>query len=163
MADDPWAGSKPGTYTVKFHKDYDAPWYVAAGTPSEIKDQLVEFFGLDAESVADKAPFEVALECTQIGQAAYLVSKGLKASVAKDDDPIANKRQGASEGRKSGWPGSAKAQQPKEPEHPFQGVLDQIAAATTKAELGRVWATNKDSFNNEDVKKAADEKAKTLS
>lgn len=52
--------------------------------------------------------------------------------------------------------------EPAAPENPFQGVLDDIAAATTKKDLQKIFMANKKAFEDKAVADAAAAKGKGL-
>lgn len=60
-----------GSATIKYGRGFEAPWYVPKGSPEKIREQLITFFGMDRDSVADMTGNEVLLEANTIAQAAY--------------------------------------------------------------------------------------------
>lgn len=117
------------TFTVKYAKDFDAPWYVAEGNPEEIKQQLILFF--DLQGADEKSAHEVGLEATQIAQATWAAAKGLNAKPSNEWPSDSDR--GAR--RKSKPVEQGKLQDPK------QAILDDINAATNKPDLVRIWLT----------------------
>jgi len=136
------------TLTIKFAASHDAPWFVADGSPEEIKQQLIEFFGLTG--AAGHTPHEVALTAVQFAMKS--------ASEVLDLQPS------------NSWPSRSdrgpRQREPKEPENPYQATLDAIATAKDKRSLTQIWVTLpgavKSGSEHPEVKQAFNEKGKTL-
>ena len=153
------------TLTLKATGEHQAPWVtVPDGAPEEQKAYLVELFGLDITTCTDKTTYEVFMECDAIHRATYLAAKrlgGTPVSVSYTDAGQgwpANGEQSAAEQSPAEAAPQAAPEAPKE-QHKFQGVLDKIAAAESKADVQKVFLSHKAAFQDPDVAAAA--KAKT--
>lgn len=147
-----------GTATIKFGKEFDAPWYVAYGHPSEIRRQIIQAFGY--ESVDDSVTLiDLMAKASADAQAAFALAKGGGAS----PDPW-----GATGGRRAGGSGKAAAGKKSEPETPAdpanenQPIVDAIKAAADETELKKVWAENSDAFSDKELQTAYKAKLKEL-
>lgn len=153
------------TLTLKATGEHQAPWVtVPDGAPEEQKAYLVELFGLDITTCTDKTTYEVFMECDAIHRATYLAAKrlgGTPVSVSYTDAgqgwPANGERPAAEQAPAEAAPQAA-PEAPKE-QHKFQGVLDKIAAAESKADVQKVFLAHKAAFQDPDVAAAA--KAKT--
>lgn len=139
------------TFTIKFAAGYDAPWFVAEGDPQSIKQQLIEFF--DLKEAEELSPNEVALKAVVEAQALAAASLSLAAVPEKRGNWPSK-----SDGK---WKGNSK---PKEPAHPFAGVLESIKAADSREDLIRIWTgLPQDAKDNADVKAAFKQKGDSFS
>jgi len=137
------------TATLKYGKGHEDSWFVAKGTPAQIKQQVIDYFGLTGEDLAEKTPHEIVLQGQSIAQGTSAVSGKLNGSI---DWPSSSDRPAAA---KKG--GSKKKSEPKkeEDEHPWGQVLAQIELAETEDALKKLFAVNKEAFQNADVKEAS--------
>lgn len=133
--DKPFSGV---TVSVKPHGGYDAPMLIFKGEDSAIVQQNVAaFFGLTEEYAT---PFETFVAGHEIAKALYSVHELLGASPEPSKGKgYTNYRKGSASvsGASTGAPST-----PAAPAHPFQLVLDKIAAAPDKGELVKIWALN---------------------
>lgn len=130
------------TLTVKFGKDFDAPWFVASGTPQVIRRQLVEFAGItdDPEKTLQQLAIEVASETQAMwavrsklgGKPQSIPSSKAKAAASTDDATSTE---------------AAEVAAPAKDEDPNAFIFELIAEAGSVDALKRVYAKNKDAFN----------------
>ena len=45
--------ARGGSATIKFGKGFNAPWFVTTGTVEQQREQLIQFLGVDRETVSD--------------------------------------------------------------------------------------------------------------
>lgn len=62
------------TVTIKFGKDYDAPWIVFRGSPASAHDEIVSTFGFDAKESEGLTLAQLTLNATKAAKAANGVS-----------------------------------------------------------------------------------------
>lgn len=56
------------SFTVKYGKDFNAPWFVASGSVEKIREDLIEFAKLDPETVKDLSLMELGAHVSQLAQ-----------------------------------------------------------------------------------------------
>lgn len=142
------------TGTIKFGKDFEAPWFVASGNPDQIRRQLLEFAGWSDQH--DKTLAELMVEVAADTQAKWalrskagaqkLPAAKVKADTATvaDATPVAQQDEGKAE-------------------DPNAFIFEAIADASTTEELKRVFAKNKDAFTaNKELQTAFVERKSAL-
>ena len=124
-------------YTIKFGAGYDAPWATLEGTYDEVE--------AEAQRIVEGTLPELIAEVSQRMQGAFLLigkspsTGGVGAKTMKDTRAKAKTTAKADE-TPPGVPGDEVAQyEPPVEEDP---LIAAIQAATTKAELGDIWAKN---------------------
>lgn len=138
-----------GTATIKFSKDFDAPWYVAYGAPSELRRQIIDAFGYDEEAVTDVSLIDLMARASIDAQAAFSAAK-----IGTPDAWSTGKPVGEKAPAKRTTKAAAPKAEAKPEESPVQGLIDAINAATDETELKRVWAENQDAFSNTELQAA---------
>lgn len=120
------------TVTVKYGKGYEAAWITFRGSPSQIKSDLVQTFGLEGQD--DLNLGSVVLNAQSVAHALHNTGTVLGGTVvgtgkAKGDKPASSEQAGGDP-----WA------QAEEPADPYEGVKALIAATTTVDELKRLYA-----------------------
>jgi len=134
--------------TIKYSTAKDASWYTAAGTPTEIKGQLIEFF--DLREAEDLSPHEVVLLAQGIAQSTNEVATKLGGEPVVDNawptPPTEEEKAERKAQRQAQKAANAAATDaPSEPEEKddrkFGEVLAAIEGAASEQELRQVWVT----------------------
>jgi len=135
------------TCTIKGGAGHDASWFVAKGSPAEIKQQIIEFYGLTGDDLEEKTPHEVMLQGQDIAQATGAVSSKLNGTWTKSNDwPSKNDK-----------PPAKKKSAPKkeEDDDPNGNVIAQIELAKTEDDLKKLVGLHRDAFKTDSVKAAS--------
>lgn len=150
------------TITLKYGKSYDDSWAVFKGTPNEVRDDIVSFFGFNRESVAELTLNDLVVEATNLahgkGNAArFLSAVTIPASEAPPPAPASASSEdpwAAAGVTDNGPPWDTHpveevkpAAQPKA-EDPDAWILGEIENQTSVAGLKRLWAENQSMFND---------------
>jgi len=169
--------ARSGSATIKFGKGFNAPWFVATGTVEEQREQLVQFLGVDRETVSDlnhpALIVKAAVEAAAIWAAADPDPEGSRGGRGRGATPISPARGGGkSKARSSAqdpnpadpWeqakkdseakgdaPGAGEAAPAEPAEDP---ILAAIKAAPTLRKLQMVATQNRANWND-DYKAAA--------
>lgn len=125
------------TCTIKFGKGYEDTWLVFRGRPSEIRDDLISSFGLDAEECEDLTLAEVALNATNQAHGmgnvgATLGGKAVSGRPAK-----------AKATSSPPWQ-QAKDEAAKPAENPLFKAIDECTSVDA---LTKLWASNQAAFS----------------
>ena len=140
------------TGTIKFGKDFEAPWFVASGNPDQIRRQLLEFAGWSDQH--DKTLAELMVEVAADTQAKWAIRS--KAGAQKL--PAAR-----SKGKPEADAAPVARQDEGKAEDPNAFIFEAIADASTTEELKRVFAKNKDAFTaNKELQTAFVERKSAL-
>jgi hypothetical protein len=140
--------TRASTATIKFGAGYEAPWFVASGTPAEIREQLVEAFGLVEPNAGTLE--EVITACSVIALHQYNLAVEAGAAPAT----TIQKPKGPAQ-FKPGIAAQAKASEPEVEDPP----LDQlIKSAASEEELGQIWKDNQSVWTPEYTELAAQRK-----
>jgi len=158
------------TATIKFDGAHGAPWYVAYGSPEEIKAELIDAFALDGASDAGLSLGEVIVEATRVAQATWRAASKLGGQIVGIENHRApaqatNPMPATSPTGEAAWDAAAGAEPPFEPNVPSEPVdplIAQIESARSMAEFASIWQANKDRFAEDAVKAAAAEAQKRL-
>ena len=142
-ADSPWNPSELRA-TIKFGRDYDAPWLTVGGnTIKELRERLAEAGGL--EDWKDLTLNEIGALVNRDAITLYSVSKTLGATPIKSTTPE------SAPGKPSEPPVSAS--QPARVESPapdnagtLEAISKELAEATDMAGVNVVWAKYKEEF-----------------
>jgi hypothetical protein len=152
--------------TIKYDKGHDATWAVFRGTTTEIRADILDFFGMDPATQVGLSLSSVVTNATQIAHGKGLIATALGATVVEEtsepakptDDPWA----AAANVQSGPWPGSASVAEPKK-EDPNAYILGEIEKKTTVQELKKLWAENQSFFSDAAVMAAWKAKGKALS
>ncbi|ATI18816.1 hypothetical protein SEA_DIANE_32 [Streptomyces phage Diane] len=154
------------TVTIKYGKGYDDTWAVFKGTASEIRANILDFFGMDPETQVGLSLSSVVVNATNIAHSKGLIATALGATVVEEktnepakptEDPWA----AASAAQSSGpWPESASV--PEKKEDPNAYILGEIEKQTTREGLKKLWAANQSFFADSAVMDAWKAKGKSL-
>jgi hypothetical protein len=144
---DAWTEGGTGV-TIKEGKGYEESWFTFRGTPAQIKEDLIQFFGLDSASVADWTVHAVASHCKAIAHGIAVVATELGAAVIAD-------------GPSENLPASS-TPSPTEDAPAESPLLARIAATTDAESLKRLWAENQDAFKDATVMNAWKARGKAL-
>jgi len=150
------------TATIKFGRDYDAPWLKLAGNPRVIRDQIIEAFGYDGASVAELSTAELIAQAGLDASALWTVTRDLGArhvsQPAKGDEPPFV----PTNGPKGAAAFAAVAGAASEPEPQGDPLIAALEAVTEAKELAVIWKDNKERFDEPEVRAAAAEAQKRV-
>lgn len=124
-----------GTTTIKGGEGYEASWHVFSGSPGARKEAIIEYFGMDRDSVAGLTPFEVASQAEAIVQGTGNAIRTLGAKPVSSDSAEADTSRLAQAAAK------AKAQEPEK--SPLYGEIERAADIDA---LKRIWGESKKEF-----------------
>lgn len=147
--------------TLKADGTHAAPWVVIPdGTVAEQREYMIELFGVDRVSVENLTTYELFLQLDSQHKAAFLAAKKLGATpVSKTEAPVNSTKEGAKDAVDRAFEEPAA---PVEPPHPHQGVLNELANATSKRDLQSIYLANNEAFKDPDVQAMAAKRGKEL-
>ncbi|QFG10700.1 hypothetical protein SEA_ANIMUS_32 [Streptomyces phage Animus] len=156
------------TVTIKYGKGYDDTWAVFKGTATEIRANILEFFGMDPATQQGLSLSSVVVNATNIAHGKGLIATQLGGTVIEETSneepakPAGDPWAAASAAQSSGpWPGSASVTEAKA-EDPNAYILGEIAKQTTVDGLKKLWAANQSFFSDAAVMAAWKAKGKSL-
>ncbi|MEU8133221.1 hypothetical protein [Streptodolium elevatio] len=138
--------------TIKYGKGHDDSWVVFRGTLSEIRANIMEYFGMDPESQRGLSLDSIVINATNIAHSKGLLGSQLGATVTHEQPapaPAATPSEDpwvAATANQAPAPQPPAASEPKA-EDPDAYVIGLIAQATTVEGLKRIWAENQALFN----------------
>lgn len=121
--------------TIKYGKGYEETWAVFDGTTESVKANIVSYFDMSSESVADLSLSDIVVNATAIAHNQGNIVKTLGGTVIS-----AKTASKMTEGETA-----APAAEP-EPEGPHP-LVAQVEAQESVATLQRLWAENKAAFD----------------
>jgi hypothetical protein len=158
--------------TIKYGKGYEETWAVFKGSPDEIREDIVTYFGFQRESTVELTLSELVVEATSLAHGKGNIARFLggtiippsehtappQTSPASNEDPWA-----AASGQQadSAWSGSGSQQ--SQTEDPNAYILGEIEKQADVAGLKRLWAENQSFFSDPAVMAAWKAKGKSLS
>jgi hypothetical protein len=152
--------------TIKYDKGHDATWAVFRGTTTEIRADILDFFGMDPATQVGLSLSSVVTNATQIAHGKGLIATALGATVVEETSepakPTGDPWAAAANVQSGPWPGSASVAEPKK-EDPNAYILGEIEKKTTVQELKKLWAENQSFFSDAAVMAAWKAKGKALS
>ena len=134
--------------TIKYGSGYEAPWFVAHGTPDQIRRQIKDAFDLHPEEGREVSLAELVALAAVSAQSIYSLAKGLNAKPVSDE-PGTTRRSGGQKTR------SKPNERPVDAERPNEGVHQEIEAAGSLDDLKLAWAQAQDAFSNDKALQAA--------
>ncbi|AWY07599.1 hypothetical protein SEA_YOSIF_35 [Streptomyces phage Yosif] len=162
------------TVTIKYGKGYEETWAVFKGSTDEIRQDIVDYFGFQRDSVAGLTLSELVVEATSIAHGTGNVAKYLGGTIigsepnppaatpaasSSNEDPWASA--GSTSAPANNWPPAA-ASAPAEDSNPNAYILGEIEKQTDVAGLKRLWAENQSFFSDASVMAAWKAKGKAL-
>lgn len=146
------------TVTIKYGKSYDDTWAVFKAPSAEsVRADIVAYFGIEYASVSELSLHELVQNVTGIshGTSTAATMLGAIAIPAQSTPPVETGNP---------WAGldDDDNKQEETTDHPYQYVLDAIAAATDVKELQKVWASNQPAFKDDIVTTAYKARGKEL-
>ena len=133
--------SEPGgrsiTITMKYGKGFEEPWAVFRGLSSEVREDIITFFGFDRESVADLTLDSIVANGAKKAQAVRSASTALGGTVISEGTSSASEPTGD-----AAW--ATAESTPQAPDN--AGLLKAIAETDTTDALKRLWAENQALF-----------------
>ncbi|OKI45125.1 hypothetical protein [Micromonospora sp. CB01531] len=145
--------------TIKYGRDYDDPWVTFAGMPHEIREDIVEYFDIDRDSVAGVSLSAVVATARNLATAKGTLASTFGATVIRP-------AQQAKAPSGDVWAEAGRAAQavqgakPAEPE--VNPLFALIEGTTSVADLQRLWAENQSAFEDKAVMDAWKAKGKQL-
>ncbi|GAA0967350.1 hypothetical protein [Actinocorallia libanotica] len=155
--------------TIKYGKEEDEPCAVFEGTPQQIREDIIEYFGMPRESVEGLPLNEVVVNATRTAQALDLIRSQLggviipqpEAKPASGPEP-ADPWAAASGTAKSDPPWDPDPAPNAEPPNPNAWILGEIEKQTTVEGLKKLWAENQAMFADSSVLAAWKARGKSL-
>ncbi|MEV5330877.1 hypothetical protein [Streptomyces werraensis] len=158
--------------TIKYGKGHDDSWVVFEGSTQEIRTDVIDYFGMDPETLVGLSLSSIVVNATNIAHGKGLIATSLGATVVEEtpaaapakptEDPWA----AASAAQSGGpWPGSASvAETPAEEkvDDTTAWALGEIEKKTSVQELKKFWAENQALFSNEKIMAAWKARGKAL-
>lgn len=132
------------TVTFKYGKGYEETWAVFKGKAQDLRQQILDYFGMDSSEFSDLTLHDVVLEATRIAHADRTVMTSLGGKVATKSERAQERAQ---------EPASQAKSEPEGPT-PEQALIARLEAAETVDGLKRLWAENKALFSDDGVKAA---------
>lgn len=134
--------------TIKYGKGHDDTWAGFTGSPEDIREYVISYFGLDRASVAGLTTDEVVLNATQLAHSTRNVAAALGAVAIPSSESAASAPAQATSSSGGGDPWAAAAgsasSAPAQPE--VNPLVAQIEASPTVDDLKRLWAENQAAF-----------------
>ncbi|MFE4451403.1 hypothetical protein [Streptomyces sp. NPDC056796] len=155
------------TVTIKYGKAHDDSWAVFRGTPSGIRANILDYFGMDPETQVGLSLSSIVVNATNVAHGKGLIATALGATVVEETTTDAPAKP---QGDPWAAAASAPAQAPSAPspapaapsEDPNAYILGEIAKKTTVMELKKLWAENQSFFKDAAVMAAWKAKGKAL-
>ncbi|MEU8621436.1 hypothetical protein [Streptomyces sp. NPDC048623] len=154
------------TVTIKYGKGYDESWLVFKGRSGEVREDILESFGLDSDSVTGLTLSDIVVNATNIAHGKGLIATQLGATVIAEEPAAPAKPQGDPWANVGSTPQASSAWSDKPATSPEQDksawILGEIEKQTTRADLKKVWAANQSFFADPAVMDAYKVKGKSL-
>ncbi|MEU7400100.1 hypothetical protein [Streptomyces sp. NPDC044948] len=151
------------TVTIKYGKSYEDTWAVFKGSAGEVRQDILEYFGIESDSVTGLTLSDIVTNATQIAHGKGLIATQLGATVvAQEPAEAPAKPQGdpwASVG--TSQPVTVADQAPAQ-QDANSWILGEIAKQTNRADLKKLWANNQSFFSDPSVMDAYKAKGKSL-
>lgn len=133
------------TGTIKFGGDFPDPWFVAAGNPSQIRRQLLEFSGKEDEPEKPLAQLMAEIAVEVQGMYAAMTKLGAQEVPSKP----------RSRGKRASTPAATEAPKEEAPADPNAFLYDLLKEAADADALKRIFAKNMAAFNTDKALQAA--------
>lgn len=132
--------------TIKYGKGYEETWATFRGLSREVRDDIIEFFGIDSASVTGLTLSDVVLNATNIAHAKGNLGAKLGATSIPKGDAV-NKPAGQPDEAQgmSAWE-SGTAEAAAEQANPNAELYKALEAATTVDDVKQLWAKNQATF-----------------
>ena len=156
------------TVTIKYGKGYEETWAVFKGSVPGIREQIIDYFGLLRDAVAEYTLHELVINVTNLahgtGNAAAILGAvvippseaGAKPVESTGGNPWAGLGVGTADVAVKAKAAPAAASE-------NQHVIDAFAKAPDVKELQKVWAANQSAFSDPAVVEAYKARGKELS
>lgn len=153
--------------TIKYGKGYEETWAVFNGQTQEVRQDILDYFGIGSVSVANLTLSELVVNVTNLahgkGNVAALmggVVLGSQPTEATANVPAQRTSDEAQQPTSDdGW-----GDEPAAPAgNPLQPLYDAVEACADKDALKRLWAENQVAFADADLLAAWKAKGKALS
>lgn len=147
------------TVTIKYGKGYEESWAVFKGSPVEVREDIIDYFGLPRESVAGAMTLhQLVTTVTQIAHGTNTAAASLgavsiaapstttTAAPAQSAPAASNEDPWDLAARQADKMDSARGGSPTE-----NPMLQRIADCKTTDDLRKLWATNQAAFSDSGV------------
>ncbi|AKY03342.1 hypothetical protein FDI80_gp32 [Streptomyces phage Aaronocolus] len=163
--------SRELSVTIKYGKSYDDTWAVFKGTPDEIRSDIVSYFGIMPDAVAEMTLSEIVTAATDLAHGKGNAARFLGATVVPSQSAPAKPAQTAAPASNEDPWAAAASSAPSTPstppapqaEDPNAWILGEIEKQTSVDSLKRLWAENQSFFKDAAVMAAWKAKGKALS
>lgn len=145
------------TATIKFGKGYEAPSYTpGASTVEELREQVIEFAGLESVSVAELSLLELIANVSTSAQAIYNTTSGLGGAVIKPAGKSGSGTSNAGAAFAAARGGSSAPAAPAAPAEPEKDELvDQFEKAADLDAFRALVTANQDALKRPEIQDAA--------
>ncbi|WJN62732.1 hypothetical protein [Streptomyces phage phiScoe15] len=155
------------TVTIKYGKGYEETWAVFKGSPEEVREDIISYFGVMRDSVSELTLSELVVEMTSLAHGKGNIARFLGGTIIPPSEAAAPPAQTAPTG--DPW-AAAQSTTPvhtvadnQQAEDPNAYILGEIEKQTDVASLKRLWAENQSFFSDPSVMAAWKAKGKALS
>ncbi|WP_327292427.1 hypothetical protein [Streptomyces sp. NBC_01198] len=152
--------------TIKYGKGYEETWAVFQGSPADVREDIIAYFGFERDSVAGLTLNSLVVNATQAAHGNGLIAAQL-GGVVVSEEPSAStaKQEGDPWAQAAGAkPAGITPTAPQQPAaDPNAWILAEIAKQTNVADLKKLWAENQAMFADATVMAAWKAKGKALS
>lgn len=142
--------------SIKFGPKYQESLVNFKGLPSEIRDQLVAYFGLTPEQVEGKSLHQIHVACAAIAHgepdtAVGVIQAAFPGSQVVSDEP----RGGQADPVDDPWAQAKATQAPAaQPEPPKDPIVQAIEAAASKADLQAIYVRHNAELKRPEIQAA---------
>ncbi|MCM8548807.1 hypothetical protein [Streptomyces sp. STCH 565 A] len=154
------------TVTIKYGKSYEDTWAVFKGGAGEVRQDILDYFGIESDSVTGLTLSDIVTNATQIAHGKGLIATQLGATViAQEPAPAPAKPQGdpwASVGTSQPVTVADQAPASSSEQDKNTWILGEIEKQTNRADLKKLWANNQSFFADPAVMTAYKAKGKAL-
>ncbi|MFJ7414622.1 hypothetical protein ACIQWZ_28060 [Streptomyces sp. NPDC098077] len=150
------------TVTIKYGKSHDDSWAVFRGRPREVRDDILDFFGMERDSVTGLTLSDIVTNATNLAHGKGLIATQLGGTVIAEDAPPAKPAGGDPWASLGSTPQAASAPAASPEQDKNAWILGEIEKQANRADLKKVWAANQSFFSETAVMDAYKAKGKAL-
>lgn len=154
------------TVTIKYGKGYEETWAVFKGSPDEVREDIISYFGVMRDSVSELTLSELVVEMTSLAHGKGNIARFLGGTIIPPSEAAAPPAPAPSgdpwAAAQSSTPVHTVADN-QQAEDPNAYILGEIEKQTDVASLKRLWAENQSFFSDPSVMAAWKAKGKALS
>lgn len=158
--------------TIKYGKGHEDSWVVFEGSTQEIRTDVIDYFGMDPETLVGLSLSSIVVNATNIAHGKGLIATSLGATVVEEtpaaapakptEDPWAAASAAQSGGPRSGSASVAEEPKANSKDETTAWALGEIAKKASVQELKKFWAENQALFSNDEIMTAWKARGKAL-